>query len=148
MAVKTIWTIDFSCGHTADRDLSDGAADGRASFARPAATPVAASASRSADWRAASSQGDGAGSLAPAVLATSTAAFREGNLGDRIETVSPVGRGRQRVDVQGWVVPPSVLAEQVLGEGDFVGGRDYAEMGVLGERDVRRAREGGTTRVG
>lgn len=33
MAVKTIWPIAFSCGHQADRDLSDRAADRRAGFA-------------------------------------------------------------------------------------------------------------------
>lgn len=33
MAVKTIWHIDFSCGHSAARDLSDRAADRRAGFA-------------------------------------------------------------------------------------------------------------------
>ncbi|MFE9963722.1 hypothetical protein ACWD7T_17725 [Streptomyces sp. 900116325] len=33
MAVKTIWSITFACGHHADRDLSDRAADRRAGFA-------------------------------------------------------------------------------------------------------------------
>lgn len=33
MAVKTIWPIDHTCGHHADRDLSDRPADRRASFA-------------------------------------------------------------------------------------------------------------------
>ncbi|WP_055525497.1 hypothetical protein [Streptomyces graminilatus] len=33
MAVKTIWHIDFSCGHSVARDLSDRAADRRAGFA-------------------------------------------------------------------------------------------------------------------
>ncbi|MFJ8980209.1 hypothetical protein [Streptomyces sp. NPDC102282] len=33
MAVKTIWSITFACGHQADRDLSDRAADRRAGFA-------------------------------------------------------------------------------------------------------------------
>ncbi|MFE1764677.1 hypothetical protein ACFW81_10705 [Streptomyces angustmyceticus] len=32
MAVKTIWPIAHSCGHQADRDLSDRAADRRAGF--------------------------------------------------------------------------------------------------------------------
>ncbi|MFI0942772.1 hypothetical protein [Streptomyces sp. NPDC021020] len=32
--MKTIWTIDFACGHTASRDLSDRAADERAGLAR------------------------------------------------------------------------------------------------------------------
>jgi len=31
--VPTVWTITFSCGHTADRDLSDRPADRRAGFA-------------------------------------------------------------------------------------------------------------------
>jgi hypothetical protein len=34
MAVKTIWNIDFSCGHSDARDLSDRPADERAGFAR------------------------------------------------------------------------------------------------------------------
>jgi hypothetical protein len=33
MAVKTIWQIPHSCGHQAERDLSDRAADRRAGFA-------------------------------------------------------------------------------------------------------------------
>lgn len=33
MAVKTIWQITHSCGHHAERDLSDRAADRRAGFA-------------------------------------------------------------------------------------------------------------------
>ncbi|MEU9397087.1 hypothetical protein AB0D86_44755 [Streptomyces sp. NPDC048324] len=33
MAVKTIWHIDFLCGHSGARDLSDRAADRRAGFA-------------------------------------------------------------------------------------------------------------------
>ncbi len=33
MAVKTIWPIDHTCGHHADRDLSDRPADRRAGFA-------------------------------------------------------------------------------------------------------------------
>ncbi|GAA3168059.1 hypothetical protein GCM10017688_15330 [Streptomyces ramulosus] len=33
MAVKTIWQIAHSCGHSAERDLSDRAADRRAGFA-------------------------------------------------------------------------------------------------------------------
>ncbi|MFG2670166.1 hypothetical protein [Streptomyces sp. NPDC048445] len=33
MAVKTIWQITHSCGHLAERDLSDRAADRRAGFA-------------------------------------------------------------------------------------------------------------------
>ena len=33
MAVKTIWPITFACGHQAERDLSDRAADRRAGFA-------------------------------------------------------------------------------------------------------------------
>ena len=33
MAVKTIWQINHSCGHRAERDLSDRAADRRAGFA-------------------------------------------------------------------------------------------------------------------
>jgi hypothetical protein len=33
MAVKKIWTITHSCGHEAERDLSDRAADRRAGFA-------------------------------------------------------------------------------------------------------------------
>ncbi|MFD8916025.1 hypothetical protein [Streptomyces sp. NPDC059575] len=33
MAVKTIWPIHHTCGHQADRDLSDRAADRRAGFA-------------------------------------------------------------------------------------------------------------------
>ncbi|WP_405848518.1 hypothetical protein [Streptomyces sp. NBC_01518] len=33
MAVKTIWQITHSCGHPAERDLSDRAADCRAGFA-------------------------------------------------------------------------------------------------------------------
>jgi hypothetical protein len=33
MAVKTIWQIAHSCGHQAERDLSDRAADRRAGFA-------------------------------------------------------------------------------------------------------------------
>ncbi|MFJ4518236.1 hypothetical protein [Streptomyces sp. NPDC088816] len=33
MAVKTIWPVDHTCGHHADRDLSDRPADRRAGFA-------------------------------------------------------------------------------------------------------------------
>ena len=33
MAVKTIWPINHSCGHKADRDLSNRPADRRAGFA-------------------------------------------------------------------------------------------------------------------
>lgn len=33
MTVKTIWPIDHTCGHHADRDLSDRPADRRAGFA-------------------------------------------------------------------------------------------------------------------
>ncbi|MEW1996999.1 hypothetical protein ACFWFH_15130 [Streptomyces coelicoflavus] len=33
MTVKTIWSINHTCGHQADRDLSDRAADRRAGFA-------------------------------------------------------------------------------------------------------------------
>ncbi|WP_186781591.1 MULTISPECIES: hypothetical protein [unclassified Streptomyces] len=33
MAVKTIWPINHTCGHQADRDLSDRSADRRAGFA-------------------------------------------------------------------------------------------------------------------
>ncbi|MEV5129045.1 hypothetical protein ACN6K8_002159 [[Kitasatospora] papulosa] len=33
MAVKTIWPMDHTCGHHADRDLSDRPADRRAGFA-------------------------------------------------------------------------------------------------------------------
>jgi hypothetical protein len=38
MAVKTHWSIDHACGHTAQRDLSDRRADERARFARWLAT--------------------------------------------------------------------------------------------------------------
>ncbi|MEU7510660.1 hypothetical protein AB0B13_01425 [Streptomyces sp. NPDC042898] len=38
MVVKTIWPIDHSCGHHADRDLSDRPADRRAGFAEWLAT--------------------------------------------------------------------------------------------------------------
>ncbi|MGY4954835.1 hypothetical protein [Streptomyces nigrescens] len=34
MAVKTLWTIDHACGHTAKADLSDRPADRRAGYAR------------------------------------------------------------------------------------------------------------------
>ncbi|WP_058043948.1 hypothetical protein [Streptomyces roseifaciens] len=34
MAVRTHWTIDHTCGHQAEHDLSDRAADRRAGFAR------------------------------------------------------------------------------------------------------------------
>ncbi|KNB53455.1 MULTISPECIES: hypothetical protein [Streptomyces] len=34
MAVRTHWTIDHTCGHQVDHDLSDRAADRRAGFAR------------------------------------------------------------------------------------------------------------------
>jgi hypothetical protein len=34
MTVKTIWPIRHACGHLAERDLSDRAADERAGFAR------------------------------------------------------------------------------------------------------------------
>ncbi|MFI5526796.1 hypothetical protein [Streptomyces platensis] len=34
MAVKTLWTIDHACGHTAEADLADRAADRRAGHAR------------------------------------------------------------------------------------------------------------------
>ncbi|MDQ8704115.1 hypothetical protein RCO28_16700 [Streptomyces sp. LHD-70] len=33
MVVKTIWSINHTCGHQADRDLSDRPADRRAGFA-------------------------------------------------------------------------------------------------------------------
>ncbi|MGQ4352889.1 hypothetical protein [Streptomyces drozdowiczii] len=33
MAVRTIWSLTFACGHQADRDLSDRAANRRAGFA-------------------------------------------------------------------------------------------------------------------
>lgn len=38
MAVKTIWPISHSCGHQADRDLSNRAADRRAGLAEWLAT--------------------------------------------------------------------------------------------------------------
>jgi hypothetical protein len=36
--VKTLWTIDFACGHTESRNLADRAADARARFASWLAT--------------------------------------------------------------------------------------------------------------
>ncbi|MFE6101315.1 hypothetical protein ACFVQ4_15255 [Streptomyces laurentii] len=47
MAVKTIWPIDHSCGHHADRDLSARPADRRAGFAEWLATQEC-----TACWRA------------------------------------------------------------------------------------------------
>ncbi|WP_330457390.1 hypothetical protein OIB37_11055 [Streptomyces sp. NBC_00820] len=38
MAVKTVWPISHSCGHSSDRDLSNRAADRRAGFAEWLAT--------------------------------------------------------------------------------------------------------------
>ncbi|MDN6301443.1 MAG: hypothetical protein L0J57_00120 [Brachybacterium sp.] len=34
MAIQKVWSIDHQCGHSADRDLSDRAADKRAGFAK------------------------------------------------------------------------------------------------------------------
>ncbi|GCD41865.1 hypothetical protein [Streptomyces paromomycinus] len=38
MTVRTTWTVDYACGHSGERDLSDRPADKRASFARWLAT--------------------------------------------------------------------------------------------------------------